>query len=270
MKNLSGIFLKMRAQTLHFLGIPAFALCFTLLYRPFELDALLDMGAERYGFNLTMLVCILLVVMIASRLSLHAMRGKIQNLGWGWYLLWCLMEIVIAANFMALYVWLIFHREIAFFEVALTTVGYTAATLVFPYMIFTLMLVITAQAHEKESMSDNENNRMRFYDEKQNLKFVVVSSSILYIEAEENYVRIHYTDADRLKTYLLRNSMKNIEELCQYNGLVRCHRSFYINSSRIKVLRKDKEGIIYAELDNDEARRIPVTKRYYETLSTLL
>ena len=64
--------------------------------------------------------------------------------------------------------------------------------------------------------------------------------------------------------------MKALEELCQENGLVRCHRSFYVNPSHIKVLRKDKEGIVYAELDAKDVMHIPVTKRYYDHLSEML
>lgn len=269
MKEFPKIFLTFKAQILHFLGIPAFAFCFVLLYRPFELNILLNTANDRYAFNLTMLICIIIVIMVASRMSLYGLRNKMR-LGWGWYLFWCLLEIVVMSNFLTLYCWLIFHKQYLFLDVLLTTVGYTAAILFFPYIIFTLMLLTSAQVMNKAAANDAENNRVRFYDEKQNLKFVVAASAILYIEAEENYVRIHYTDAGKMKNYLLRNSMKNIEELCQYNGLVRCHRSFYINSAHVKVLRKDKEGIIFAELDTAEAKKIPVTKRYYEQLSTLL
>ena len=63
--------------------------------------------------------------------------------------------------------------------------------------------------------------------------------------------------------------MKAIDELCQDHGLLRCHRSFYVNPVHVKVLRKDREGVIFAELDAD-TRHIPVTKRYYDRLAELL
>ena len=64
--------------------------------------------------------------------------------------------------------------------------------------------------------------------------------------------------------------MKAIDELCQDNGLLRCPRSYYINPSHVKVLRKDKEGVVYAELDEKDVMHIPVTKKYYDRLSDLL
>ena len=48
------------------------------------------------------------------------------------------------------------------------------------------------------------------------------------------------------------------------------HRSYLINPVHVKVLRKDKEGVVYAELDAPEVQHIPVTKRYYASVSSLL
>ena len=70
--------------------------------------------------------------------------------------------------------------------------------------------------------------------------------------------------------YLLRSSMKSIEELCLTGGLVRCHRSFYLNPRRVKALRKEREGQIVAQLDVVGAREIPVTKRYYDAVAEQL
>lgn len=108
---------------------------------------------------------------------------------------------------------------------------------------------------------------MRFYDGRKNLKLVVSASSVLYITAEENYIKISYLDGDQLCDYMLRSSMKSIENLCAEFGLLRCHRSYYVNPRHIKALRKEREGIIVAQIDVEPSRDVPVTKRYYEALS---
>jgi DNA-binding LytR/AlgR family response regulator len=143
--------------------------------------------------------------------------------------------------------------------------------LIFPYSILALSLRIW-EYHEKSiySSETDENRRMRFYDSKHNLKIVLVPDAILYIAAEENYINIYYLENSKVRNYVLRSSMKAVEELCIDNGLVRCHRSFFINPSHVKVLRKEQEGVVYAELDSPEARHIPVTKRYYDHLSEML
>ena len=77
-------------------------------------------------------------------------------------------------------------------------------------------------------------------------------------------------DNGKVKFYVLRNSMKSVDELCLSNGLVRCHRSFYVNPAHVRVLRKEKEGVVLAELDMDDVRDIPVSKKFYENLAEML
>ena len=61
--------------------------------------------------------------------------------------------------------------------------------------------------------------------------------------------------------------MKSLEELMQKHGLLRCQRSYYINPNHIKVLRRDKEGMISAELDVANQKSIPVSPKYYEAVA---
>ena len=118
--------------------------------------------------------------------------------------------------------------------------------------------------------ADVEQDRMlRLTDENQKLKLVIASSSVVYIAAEENYVRIHYYEGIRLKDYALRNSMKAVETLVEGKGLVRCHRSYMLNPLHVKALSKGKEGVIEAEMDAG-CPPVPVSKRYYDNLSSLL
>jgi DNA-binding LytR/AlgR family response regulator len=147
---------------------------------------------------------------------------------------------------------------------------YLFLTLLIPYVILALSLRLYEYHTRSEDQSSQAMNRMRFYDDRHNLKIVLTPGDVLYITAEENYVNIFYTENGKLRTYVLRSSMKALEELCQDNGLVRCHRSFYVNPAHVKVLRKDKEGIVYAELDDKDAMHIPVTKRYYDNLAEML
>ena len=111
---------------------------------------------------------------------------------------------------------------------------------------------------------------MRFYDDRHNLKFVVNPDSLLYISAEENYINIFYTENDKVRNYVLRSSMKALDELCQDNGLIRCHRSYYVNPKHVSVLRKDKDGFVSAELDMDDVMDIPVSKKFYNNLAEML
>jgi hypothetical protein len=38
----------------------------------------------------------------------------------------------------------------------------------------------------------------------------------------------------------------------------------------VRVLRKEKEGVVVAELDVDDVREIPVSKKFYDNLAVML
>ena len=58
--------------------------------------------------------------------------------------------------------------------------------------------------------------------------------------------------------------------LSNYRGLVRCHRSFFLNAAHVALVKKDPGGYAVAQLDQDGAREIPVSKRYYQSVTALL
>ena len=77
-------------------------------------------------------------------------------------------------------------------------------------------------------------------------------------------------DAERIKEFLLRASMKSVENTVGGHGLVRCHRSFFVNPRYVKMLSKNKDGMITAQLLLPEMDAIPVSKQFYQQLSELL
>lgn len=264
MERIPQIFNKIGVQILYFLLVPSFFVSFVLIYRPFDIDEYLDLGRGLFAFNITMITCIILVTLVITRLIFYFSRLHLSE---GWYLSWCFGEICIAAHFVALYVWLM--SDMAYLKVVGHSCGYLASVMFYPYLIIGLSVRWVDSKNMKNDTSE-VNTRIRFYDNQQNLKLIVQRNNVLYIEAEENYIHIFYIENNKLKSYQLRATMKSIEELCRLNSLIRCHRSYYINTERVKLLRKDKEGIIMAELDAPETRLVPVSKRYYDSLSQLL
>ena len=61
MRELSPIFRRASIQVLHAILMPVFFILFVLLYKPFNIVEVLDMGRELYPFNITMITCIILV-----------------------------------------------------------------------------------------------------------------------------------------------------------------------------------------------------------------
>ena len=168
---------------------------------------------------------------------------------------------------MALYLTLMYKGTYPYFHVVGQSLYALLIICIYPYVIFNLSMAYMAQKEEQATYDDS---LMRFVDNTQRVKLMIASSAVLYIKAEENYVHIRYMEGDRPKEYALRASMKSLEELMHKHGLIRCQRSYYINPQHIKVLRRDKEGMITAELNTPQAQSIPVSPRYYEELAKWL
>lgn len=258
-------FRRKRTQAIHIFALPLSFFAFMLIYRPFNVTQTMLLGQFSFEINLTLISCIIFGSMFIMRMLFYALRRQIDTLT---YLFWVLLEMVVAVFFVALYAWLMEHAVDPYFLVVSRACKWVLPVLIFPYVIVTLALFLANK--ERQQIDESESAKMRFYDERHNLKLVVATASVLYIEAEENYINIHYQEGDKMRNYLIRASMKSIEELCGTHNLLRCHRSYYLNPRHVKVLRKNREGTIFAELDTATPCEVPVTKRYYDLISSAI
>lgn len=266
MTLLPPIFSKLKSQLLYMLGLPLFFISFVLIYQPRAIYQLLDMQQAMFSFNTTIITCIILGVMIISRVLLLVLYQQFR-MDWWRFVVWEVAETVIMGLFMALYLTLMYQGEFLYFQMVGQSTYNLLIINIYPYVIFNLAMAI---AHQKEESASYDDTLMRFVDSTQRVKLMIASSAVLYIKAEENYVHIYYMEGERQKTYPLRASMKSLEELMHKHGLIRCQRSYYVNPQHIKVLRRDKEGMITAELNTLNAQAIPVSPRYYDELAKWL
>ena len=266
MNKFPSIMTSLRCNAALLFTIPGFWLCFTILYQPAHLMTLLNMNGEMYNFNVTIIMCILLGVMLISRGLLLAIHRTI-SMTWPKYIIWEVIELLMMSMFTALYTTLMYHGEYSYFYMVGQSLFYLLIITIYPYVILNVAFAYIAKLEENTIYDDS---LMRFLDNTKELKLMIAASAVLYIEADENYVHVRYLEGERLKDYALRASMKSLEELMQKHGLVRCQRSYFINPQHIKVLRRDKEGLISAELDVPNQKSIPVSPKYYDSLSKWL
>ena len=248
------------------LGLPVFFLVFSLLYRPFGITEYFSLGSFGYIFHLLMFFCIILLIISISRIILinTGLREKSDLIQ---YIVYCAGEIIICSAFIALYITIFKHDFSLYFFNLANCLKITFLTLAYPYSILILFQLFVSA---KNGTLEQPQNLVKFYDEHKKLKLSIEAASILSIKAEDNYVRISYTEGNSIKEYLLRNSMKSQQENTSPYGLVRCHRSYIVNPAHIKVLSRDSQGQISATLDTAETFSVPVSKQYYEALSSLL
>jgi DNA-binding LytR/AlgR family response regulator len=93
----------------------------------------------------------------------------------------------------------------------------------------------------------------------------VKKENLLYLESAENYVSICYLNKGKVSKYLLRDTLKKVEESFAGTDVIRCHRSYMVNFEKVKVIRRDKDGL-KLELDNLTVSDIPVSKTYVNTV----
>ena len=121
----------------------------------------------------------------------------------------------------------------------------------------------------KQAESDEPQNPLpdmfNFYDDKNELKLSLRPDTLYYMEAADNYVMIHYSAQGKLQHYMLRATLRDIEERFQDVGLRRTHRSFIVNFSRVKLLKRTNDGLMI-DFDIEGVPNIPVSKTYMDTV----
>ena len=103
-------------------------------------------------------------------------------------------------------------------------------------------------------------SKVNFYAKGGRLAFSTKMSNLLYVEAADNYVNIHYLNDGKEDTFILHNSLKEIEKRFVGGSLIRCHRGYMVNVENVKLMRKESVGLML-EL-NQSTKTIPVSKSY--------
>lgn len=211
-----------------------FALLFVVFYEPFEIKSLLTMENSSFTFNVTMLFCILLAAISITRSWLYFI-GKFRNLSRVEYALWCIAEVLVASLFMALYLSLMMSSAPPYYELVGRALKITAATCVYPHVFIWAGMEANTKIATLSQKSD-DNSLIRFYDEYKKLRLVIAPEAVLFIKSEDNYAQINYMDKGKPQKFILRSSMKALEDTLKQHGLIRCHRSYSVNPSFIKIV----------------------------------
>ena len=256
------------SSVLHAMLVPLFAFVFVILYKPFLIVEKLQMASASWTFNITILLCIAFGTIALTRLVLFLLRGKL-TFNTPFYLLWCFGELVLAALFLALYLTLMLGGAKGYFEVVGSTFTRLLGICIYPYALLYLGLALYIQRN-----SDPEEvypaSLIKFHDEYNKLRLVIASEAVIFIKSEENYVQIHYNDHSRSKKFVLRSSMRALEEQLTRHGLVRCHRSYFLNPAHVKMIRKESSGVVVAELNQEGFDPVPISRKYQEEITRLL
>ena len=260
------------------LGTVTFAALFTVVFLlvsiPFSNNAWFRLGNSTF-FGFTALFALLsLLILIVSKVVMYRTRHILPMTYWG-YAAWCIAEIVLITVLYTVFTVTIAQPEdqngIAIFVHALV---YTFICLGVPYIIAGMFFTIIDQNRTIRLMNMQDVvteetpeetatvQKFTLFDNNGVLKLSVSSANLYYVESDDNYIKVWYSDnKGELQTYMLRCRLKTVEESFAGSDLIRCHRKFIVNMAKVKVLQK--VGATYEiTLDNEAIAPIPVTKTY--------
>lgn len=274
-KNDSNIpkFLTEKRSIFLFLGsVFIFAVVFIAIYKP---AGYMRTGEALSHWNTYIYTAIQVVtgflLLVLSRVSLYHFMKR-HSLKKHYYLFWLLGEVVLIILVLTLLAVLLnAANDLDGFQLMWRVAINTGAVLFIPYVLTVLIFTLREKHHEIEQLNKlissmeekpTMGDHFNFYDRGGKLSFSTRRENVLYLEAADNYCNIHYINEGKEDTIILHNSMKQIDESELYQGLLRCHRSYMVNIDNVKLLRKERDGLVL-ELTQG-ARTIPVSRTYNE------
>ena len=246
-----------------------FALGFINIYQPFGSSEWFKVSPKTYFLYSSLITLTGVLVVVISRIIMYYYCKK-RTLQLTYFLVWILAEILAMSSFYALFEKLVLHDTRPFENLMKSSAMNTSLVLLLPYTILWLYFSWTDKKKRLEQIVQEETlplapkkGMLSFHDEKGELKLSVQSDQLLYLESADNYVKIHFLSKGKITHFMLRNSLKNLDESLANTAMIRCHRSYVVNFDKVKVLRKEKDGI-YLAMDEENIPDIPVSKTFTE------
>lgn len=256
-----------------------FSIVLILISAPFSHNVWFELNnTEAFGFTVLFFFIALSVICISKRL-LYLVSKNGAAITFLYYLLWNIGEIALVCLLYTLFTvegdrfGIIDLRNQSFERIFLSSLAYSVMSLAIPYVLAgmyfalndrdnTIRLMNYGSVVTDEVLKPKEEKKITLFDNSGVLKLSLNSSSLLYIESDDNYIKVWYIDGhDTLKQYMLRCKLKTVEESFAGSPLIRCHRKYIVNMDRVVTLKKEKDGY-EVELDSNNVQSLPVTKTY--------
>ncbi len=210
------------------------------------------------------------MVMIFTQFVIRPFFKQYRN-NIGGIVLWFLIEAVLCANiwtFLTLFVK--DAQNITTSALSVWGENFVAylAVMFLPYALFIFYINMKDKAKPNEIHQKDieiKPKTVAIKDESGEIKLILDTDNLVYIQSADNYIEINYLEEDILKKELIRNSLKNIEEMLNDSPIIRCHRSFMLNTQKIESAKKTTAGF-EVKLRNISDTIIPVSRSYVSEL----
>lgn len=260
-----------------------FALVFLNIYIPFSETAWFGLGDSMMFVQTLVFVSSSIALLIISRMLMYQTR-KLFELTYIEYIVWCFLEV---ASIAGVYTWI--TTDVIANEALEAMMGgswtiyrrsfmYVLIALGMPYILSGMYFAIIDKNNTIRLMNYEhvvtdepqkpvaELQKITLFDNSGALKMSISPENLYYIESDDNYIKVWYTDSKGvLQNYMLRCRLKTVEDSFKGSGLIRCNRKYIVNLSKVSMLRKENDGY-YLDLSNETIPPLPVTKTYTDSV----
>ncbi len=250
-----------------------FAFVFIIAYRPFGYENWYGNIGDLELYAGTVVVVVLGMVTIILTRILMFFFNKTHEITFAVYIWMIIVEVILLGAFYTALEKIILGDKRSAISLMANAIQNTALIILIPY---TLSILFFAWSDIKKKFEqvvhqfrDPSQEFIPFKDENGVLRLSLKSNNILFLEANDNYVDIHFTDNDKQKKLLIRNNLKNLEKNLKDFPIYRCHRSYSVNISNVKMTRKIKGGYELV-LNTITEECIPVSKSYEKKILELM
>ncbi len=229
------------------------------------------------------------IFLIFSRVMMYYSSKRLIRFTLPIFIIWCLVEIVLIGLFHAYISLRIMNvQEYTHALIIGKSILITFIALGFPFIVTDLSFALLdaqrvlkiARSVIKSNDNNNQNTQknnageqivtdnpdiINFHDYTGALKFTVKLENIYYIKAEGNYVNVFYNNKGGISSFVLRNKIQAIEDSLAGTPLMRCHRTYIVNSNNIKLIRNESDGY-YIDFNQTGLESVPVSNTYREKI----
>lgn len=254
------------------LSVTFFAIIFVLIYKPAGFQYILKSDNNLTWFlECGTIIGVGMIILISSRLILYRVSQK-RELTDLQYAVWLIGEIFLLTFILTLWAYFLNPDGPSFLDMGFRMFVNIISILAIPYTIGTLSEILRLK---NRKLAESENRKIKvvgsqpttinFYDRNGKFTISIKKEDILYIKSADNYVEIFYLDEGKVMNQLLRNSLRNIENMFVSAGLIRCHRLYVVNMQKVKLVKRSKESILVLEL-SETTESIPVSSTYTKSI----
>lgn len=250
-----------------------FAFIFIITYRPFGYDKWYgNIGDLELLAGTAVVVLLGMVVIIITRIGMFFLK-KTHEITLAVYIFMIVFEIILLGGFYTALERVILHDTRSAISLLFNAVQNTSLILLIPYTLSILFFAWNDIKRKLDQVVHQFRDPAEIFipikDEKGVLRLTLKSMNILYLESNDNYVNVFYLDNEKTKSYLVRNSLKQLEKSLKDYPIYRCHRSYSVNMKNVKMIRKAKKGYELV-LNSLKEECLPVSKSYEKKILDLL